>query len=114
MFLPEAAPSAFDRQHEAREARRGILLALRGCASASIVVPAAMQGPRTVYLTLSQRPEFPASLKGGGRKKTALFRRQIEELRQSRLIEEREYRRANRHISAQFVLTPEGMRQCAE
>jgi len=114
MFLPEAQPIAFDRQHQAREERRGILLAFQGCASASIMVPVAMQGPRTTYLVLSLRPEFPDTLRGGGSGKKHRFRRQIEELRQIRAIAESEYRRTdNRHTTSQLVLTPEGMRQCA-
>lgn len=114
LFLPEAQPTAFDRQHRAREERRGILRAFKGCADAGIIVPSAMQGPRTAYLVLSLRPEFPDSLKGNGNGKRLRFRRQIEELRQIRSIAEGEYRRTNRHMSAQLAITTEGVRQCAE
>lgn len=112
LFLPEAQPTAFDQQHQQREERRGILLALRGCAVDSIVVPSAMTGPRTSYHVLAARPEFPATMRGG-RPSVRRFWREIEQLRQSRLIEEADYRRKNRHAAEQLVLTPEGMRQCA-
>lgn len=113
LFLPEAQPTSFDRQHQQREERRGILLALKGCADSGIVVPTAMQGPRTAYLVLSLRPEFPDTLRGGASGKKQRFRRQIEELRQIRAIAESEYRRSNRHTVTQLVLTAEGVRQCA-
>jgi hypothetical protein len=115
LFLGElVGASAFDRQHQDRTEHAGILRAFRGCTDAGIIVPAAMQGPRTCYLVLSLRPEFPDSLKGGTGAKKHRFRRQIEELRQIRAIEESEYRRNNRHTVARLVLTQEGMRQCAE
>ena len=112
LFLPEAQPTAFDRQHQQREERRSILLAFKGCAAAGIVVPAAMTGPRTAYHVLSARPDFPANMRDG-RPSVRRFWREIEQMRQSRLIEEVEYRRKNRHSAEQLVLTPEGMRQCA-
>lgn len=105
--------SAFDAKHQDREERRGLLLAFKGCAEASLTVPAAMQGPSTAYLTLSLRPEFPASLKGPGGQKRKRFRRQIEELRQSRAIEDNVYRRGNRHEGRELRITTEGLRQCA-
>jgi hypothetical protein len=72
---------------------------------AGLYVPAAKQGRSTAYGTLSLRPEFPESLKGGGRPKTRRFERQVEALRQIRHIEEGSYRRSNRHILATLVLT---------
>ncbi len=111
MFVGEAV-TAFDRKHQDLEERRAILLALKGCAGAGIVIPAAMQGPRTSYLVLSQRQEFPASLRGRDRAKTGRFRVHIEVLRQLRQIEEREYRRSDRHLGAQITLTTEGAREC--
>ena len=111
MFLPEPAPSHFDRANQVREERRGILLTLRACAAQGIIVPAAMQGPRTAYHVLATRPELPASLKTRPGKRR--FWRLIEEARHIRHIEVAEYRRANRHNGEQFLLTSEGMRQCA-
>jgi hypothetical protein len=107
------AETRFDRQHQDRTERAGILRALKGCADAGIVVPVAMQGPRTAYLVLSLRPEFPDSLKGSGGGKKQRFRRHLEELRQIRHIAEGEYRRSNRHTVASFVLTTEGRAECA-
>ena len=77
-------------------------------------VPAAMRGPRTAYLVLSQRPEFPQALKGGGRPKTRRFERHIEALRQLRHVAESSTERSNRHLTATLVLTPEGRAKCAE
>lgn len=114
MFLGQLeGNSAFDRKHEDRTERAGILRALKGCMDAEHHVPAAMQGPRTTYATLSLRPEFPESLKGGGRPKTRRFQRQIEALRQCRHVEESSYRRSNRHVLATLVLTAEGRAECA-
>jgi RecA-family ATPase len=114
MFLASATSgiSAIDRKQRDQAERAGLLHALRTCAAADppIVVPAAMQGPRTAYHVLSQRPEFPQSLL----RSTRRFWGQIEALRQIQLIAETEYRRTNRHVAAQIVLTPEGLRQCAE
>lgn len=113
LFLGQSASLAtFDRKHQDRTEQAAILRAFASCKAESIVIPAAMQGPRTAYLVLSQRPEFPDSLKGQGSAKSRRFRRQIEELRQLQHIEETEYRRSNRHASSQLVITAEGMRQC--
>ena len=109
--------SAVDRKHRDETERIGILAALRGCAGAApapIVVPAAMQGQRTAYHVLSKRPEFPESLRSANGLSRRRFWGQIESLRQLQFVTEREYRRANRHHGAEFVLTAEGMRQCAE
>ncbi len=116
LFLGEYVnPSAFDRKHQDREERAGIQRAFAGCAvnAPPLIVPAAMQGPRTSFHVLSLRPEFPETLRAGSGAMRR-FRRQIEELRQSRAIAESEYRRSNRHLAEQLVLTPEGVRQCAE
>lgn len=112
LFVGEPV-TAFDRQHQEREEERGILRALKACADMGVTVPASMQGPRTAYLVLSQRPDFPASLRGRERAKTARFRAHIESLRQLRHVEERSIRRTNRHLAETFALTPEGLRQCA-
>lgn len=106
--------SQFDRRVQEGEERSGVLRAFRACAEAvpPIVVPAALQGPRTALNLLSARPEFPEALrasKPGARR----FRRILEELRQSRAVEKIEYRRTNRHTAAQLQVTTEGMRQCA-
>jgi len=106
--------SSFDARHRDRAEQRGILAAFRGCAEGGIPVPAAMQGPRTAYLVLSLRAEFPASLKGSTKPQRARFRRHIETLRQIRALVESEYRRGNRHAATQLDITPEGLRQCAE
>jgi hypothetical protein len=97
----------------AKSERRAILRALAGCADAGLPVPAAMQGPRTGYTVLSQRPEFPDALKGGARVKTRRFGQHIEALRQLRFLTEDSMRRANRHLVAVWTLTPEGRAECA-
>ncbi len=109
-----AGEMIFDRKQRDREEQAGILRALAGCAASvpPIIVPAAMLGPRTAFHVLSLRPEFPETLRAG-RAGIRRFRRQIEELRQSRTIAESEYRRTNRHLGAQLKITEEGMRQCA-
>lgn len=103
----------FDRKHRDRTEQHGILAVLAGCAKADIIVPTATTGQRTAYHVLCARPEFPASLRDGapGRRR---FWAQIEALRQMRHIEDASYRRANRHLGEQIVITTEGMRQCAE
>jgi hypothetical protein len=96
-----------------RGERVAILRALLACATAGISVPAAMQGPRTAYFVLSERPEFPESLRGGTRPKTRRFARHVEALRQSRFITESSIRRSNRHLLATLDVTPEGRAECA-
>lgn len=112
LFLPEAAPTEFDRQHQSREERRGILLALKACMAASIIVPAAMSGPRTSYIALRDRPEFPQSMRSG-KPAVRRFWREIEALRQLKQVDEESYERSNRHKALKLVLTQEGLRQCA-
>lgn len=107
-----AATSHFDRKQQERTERRGILEALKACGNAGTIVPEAMQGPRTAYFVLSQRPEFPDSLKGGGRAKTNRFRRYIEQMRQSCFIASAQYRRNDRHTATKLDITQEGMREC--
>lgn len=119
LFVASSAfgTSAIDRKHRDQTEQAAILRALRGCAASiptPIVVPAAMQGQRTAYHVLSKRPEFPDSLRSANGATRRRFWGQIESLRQLNLVSEREYRRANRHHGAEFVLTSEGMRQCAE
>jgi hypothetical protein len=117
MFVGRLVATAtdFDRHHRDQTEQRGILLALQACAASNppIIVPAAMSGPNTAFNVLTLRAEFPTTLRSGkpGRKR---FWRHIEALRQLHALEEASYRRTNRHLTAQFVLTPEGLRQCAE
>lgn len=105
--------TASDRGHRDSIERRGILAALKACADAGLYVPAAMTGPRTAYLVLSQRPEFPDSLRGGGRAKTRRFWRSIEALRHMRHVEDGSIERKNRKHTVTLVLTPEGCAACA-
>lgn len=114
LFVPEAAPTAFDRKHQDRAEQAALRHALKSCMDAGHPVPAAMTGQRTTYLVLSQRAEFPDSLKGATAHKKQRFRRHFEVLRQMRHIEESSYRRANGHRTASFVLTTEGIAECAE
>lgn len=116
LFVGELVGGAshFDRAHQARTERAGILAAFKASAEATppLIVPAATAGPRTTLHALSARPEFPDSLRSG-RAAARRFWRHIEELRQFQHIEECGYLRANRHKAAQLVLTAEGLRQCA-
>ena len=106
LFTGQSATlSKFDRQHRDREELDAVRRAIAGCMASNITIPAAMQGPRTAYLTLAQRAEFPASLKGS---KTARFRRILEQLRQLGYIEEVSIRRINRHYFATIALTTLG------
>jgi hypothetical protein len=118
LFLPTDAfgASAIDRKHRDQTEQAGLLAAFAGCAGADppMIVPAAMQGQRTAFLVLSQRPEFPDSLRSNSRANRGRFWRHIETLRQLHLIDERGYRRSNRHHASEFVLTTEGMRQCVQ
>lgn len=109
MFLPEPTPTTFDRQHQGREERRDILLALRACEDNAIVVPSAMTGPRTAYHVLSARPEFAQSLRGG-RPAVRRFWREMEVLRQIKQVEEISYRRNDGHAATRLSLTAEGKR----
>ncbi len=117
LLLPKSRDSSahFDRIHLERTERLGILAALNACArnAPQIVVPGAMTGQRTALHVLSQRPEFPPSLRAGKAAKRR-FWRHIEAMRQMHVVEETSYRRTNRHVAAQIVLTAEGVRQCAE
>ncbi len=111
----QVGTSQFDRKHQDREERTGVLRTFAGCAAASppVIVPAAMQGQRTAFHVVSLRPEFPETLRTGppGIRR---FRRHVEELRQLHAIVETEYRRGNRHKGFQLAITDEGVRQCAE
>ena len=71
-------------------------------------VPAAMQGSRTAYAVLASYPQFPGSLKGSERTKTARFRRHIEHLRSICHLEELPLKRTNRHTIPILQLTREG------
>lgn len=113
MFLGELiGASQFDRKHQDREEQQGILRALAGCATDAIVVPDATQGRRTTLNVLALRPEFPESLRRGTGAKRR-FWRHIEQLRQLRHIEEREYERKHRKRGIEIAITTEGKRQCA-
>jgi hypothetical protein len=96
-----------------RTEQSAILRAILASTAAGVAVPAAMQGPRTAYLVLSQRPEFPDSLRGGARVKTRRFIRHVEALRQIRFVTESSMRRSNRHAVAILEVTPEGCAECA-
>lgn len=105
----------FDRRHRDKTERRGILVALKACVVSNppIIVPAAMQGPRTAFHVLSQRAELPNTLQSGKPGKRR-FWRHVEALRQIHAIAEVEYRRTDRHAGAQLTITQEGMRECGE
>jgi hypothetical protein len=104
-----------DRKHRDETERLGIVRALAGCAQTApaIIVPAALQGPRTAFQVLSKRPEFPDGLRASTAFNRRRFWSHVETLRQMHWLEECEYRRSNRHPGAEFVLTTEGVRQCA-
>ena len=116
MFLGREvmATTALDRTHRDRVERAGVVRALKVCAAATpaIIVPAATTGRRTAFHVLSACREFPNSLRG--RQSVRRFWRHIEALRHMGWVTEASYRRANRHITAQLVLSTEGMRQCVE
>jgi hypothetical protein len=105
----------FDRRHRDRTEQRAILLALKACAASNppIIVPVAATGQRTAFQALALRPEFPETLRSGKSGRTR-FWRHIEALRQLHAIAEASYRRVNRHLTANLVLTSEGVRQCVE
>jgi KaiC/GvpD/RAD55 family RecA-like ATPase len=106
LYLADAAPSdgGIVGSIRDRQERDGILAAMRACAAAKIIVPAAMQGSRTAYHVLSARPELPESLRSGPGA-ARRFRARIEELRHIPAFEEREMRRGNRHYTLGLVLT---------
>ena len=87
-----------------RQERDGIVLAMRACAEAGVIVPAALQGSRTAYNVLCARSELPDSLRSGADAKRR-FRARLEELRHIPAFEEREMRRGNRHSTLALVLT---------
>lgn len=86
--------SSFDRKHQDREERAGIMLALRACVAASVVVPAATQGQRTAYHVLKARQEFPEGLQG--KANAHRFWRHIEALRHGQDIREDTHVRGDR------------------
>ncbi|MBE7422233.1 MAG: AAA family ATPase [Zoogloeaceae bacterium] len=117
LFVGEevAGMTEFDRRHRDRAEQRGILAALAGCTRMTppITVPTATTGQRTAFHVLSQRPEFPASLRTGAAGKRR-FWKQIEALRQMHAIVEAGYRRACGHKGVQISLTTEGERRIGE
>lgn len=102
-----------ERKIQDRDEQVRICSAMKACGDAGLHVPAAMTGPRTAYLVLSQRPEFPDSLKGSGRAKSRRFWRQIEVLRQMRHVEESSIGRKYRKHTTTLALTSEGRAACA-
>lgn len=94
--------SSFDRKHQDREERQGIMAALRACAAASVIVPAATTGPRTAHHVLKANPAFPIALQS--KADTRRFWRHIEALRHSlELIEETHVRGDRRRVQ---ILVP--------
>jgi hypothetical protein len=96
-----------------RSEQRDILKAMVASEAAGIAVPSALQGSRTAYLVLSQRPEFPDALKGDSAKKRKAFAGHLEALRHIRHITEGSIRRSNRHYLDVLEVTPEGRAECA-
>jgi hypothetical protein len=90
-----------------------ILRSLVACADAQIPVPAALQGARTAYLVLTQRAEFPDTLRGGQSSKRRRFSRHLESLRHIRHVTEASIRRSNRHYTVTIEPTKEGRAACA-
>lgn len=110
-----AGMTRFDQQHRDRTEQAAILRALAGCAAGTppVIVPAATTGQRTAYNVLALRPEFPETMRSGAPARRR-FWKQIEQLRQLHLIEDRAYQRENRHNAVQLALTEKGARQCVE
>lgn len=104
LFLgrPIGQATASDRAHRDRTERDAVLRCIEACALADIVVPAATSGPRTTYHTLSLRPEFPESLKGG-KAERARFWRCVEYLRQSKCITSAIDPKPNRHNALKLL-----------
>ena len=113
MFLPEPAPSHFDRTVRERDEQRGILLAMRACADAGIGIPAATMGRRTGYHVLAAQAACPDSLRGS-KAAARRFWRHIEALRAMGHICEGSMRRSDRHTVATLGLTTEGLRACGQ
>jgi len=105
-----ASESQLDRRHRDREEQGAIRRALEKCDG----VPAATTGQRTAYHVLAVRPEFPDTLRGGGRSKTRRFWRHVEQLRGIGHIREGSIRRTDRHWLRTIELTPEGVRACGQ
>lgn len=89
-------PGAFDRKHQDREERAGIMAALRASVASGVLVPAATQGRRTAYHVLRGRAEFPAM-------DSRRFWRHIEALRHSQEIREDTHVRGDRKKVQQLV-----------
>lgn len=96
-----APPTEFDREMQRTDEENSILAALRGCVAAGVVVPAARTGSRTAHSVLSERPEFPESLRGPRGKK--LFNKRIEAMQQARAIKEDTHRKPDRHVIMQLL-----------
>lgn len=95
LFLGEPTDqSTFDRKHQDREEQRGILAALRSCAAASVLVPAATTGQRTAYHVLQGRQEFPETMKT--KADVRRFWRHIEALRHDQAVREETHIRGDR------------------
>lgn len=93
--------SSFDRKHQDREERAGIMAALQACSAASVIVPAATTGQRTAHHVLKGRAEFPATLqtKADARR----FWRHIEALRHNKEIVEETHIRGDRKRIQQLL-----------
>jgi RecA-family ATPase len=105
LYVAEPAPADRGLAAAIRERleREGILAAMRACAEAGIIVPAALQGPRTAHNVLVARAELPDSLRSGAYA-SRRFRARLEELRQIGAVTEREMQRSNRHTTLALVL----------
>ena len=106
------ANDSLDRTSRDTEERIGIMRSIMSCTQAGITVPAAMTGPRTAYLVLSIRPEFPPSLAGDTKSKRYRFSRHLEKLRGMQHIRECAMARKDRHHITIIEVTTEGVRAC--
>lgn len=93
------------KRRDARE-RDAILEAIQAVVDSGDHVPTADRGPRNALGVLSQRAEFPDSIRPASKGDRRRFWRHIEALRQNREIHESSKRRANRHLVATFVPGP--------
>lgn len=108
LFIGQSASLAeFDRKHQDRQEREGILRALATFKAEG--VPAAMTGPRTAFHVLSAAQGFPETMRSG-KPAARRFWRQIEEMRAMRYITEESIRRKDGHYIRHFVIAPEGLR----
>lgn len=104
---PEAPETHLDQRLREEGETEGILAAFRACATSTppIIVPSASTGNRTAYHVLSAQRQFPSTLVGGNKAVLRRFWRCVECLRQNSRIIEQEYRRPDRHMAIQLVLS---------